>query len=250
MAGMYFKYGDYPHPVGEVLVSNFDVSSEQNENGTVLSKTVTMQLDGIIVAAGDVAIDARVAEIQNAYALDGYSAALIRTDGAPSHLALDSGSSLYGVQVVSGPNFPLQRNAAHYATGLPFTITLKAKYGVSGNRLFLGLSESIEQIGDGGPIVVITTLDNGRPVADQVSPASPVIVTQSGESTYELSSALAAIYPPFNPPLFPNNLIRPDGYRRNRAKARPRIAGRNQYKATWNYTFQFTEPPFIPNPGA
>jgi hypothetical protein len=208
-----------------------------------------MQLDGIIVAGGDVAIDARVAAIQNAYALDGGDGVLYRTDGAPSHLALYSSGSLYGVQVVAGPSFPLQRNAAHYATGLPFSITLQAKYGISGNSgPFLGSSETIEQIGDGGPISVITILDNGPPVADQVSPASPVIVTQSGESTYELSSGLAPVYPPFNPPLFPNNLIRPDGYRQSRQKLRPRIAGRNQYRASWSYTFQFTQAPFIPNP--
>lgn len=246
---MYFKYGDYTHPAGEVQVTSFEVETKRSDRGQALSKTATLQLEGIIVASGDVAIDARVAAIQNAYSLDGCNAALYLTNGTQSHLSLDSGSSLYGVQVIRGPSFPLQRNAAHYATGLPFSITLQAEYGISSNQgPFLGSSETIEQIGDGGPIVVITTLDNGPPVADQVSPASPCIVTQSGEATYELSSAFGPIYPPFNPPLWPDHLIRPDGYRVSRQKMRPRIAGRNQYRASWNYTFQFTSPPFIPNP--
>lgn len=249
MAGMYFQYGSYRHPVGEVQVKSFDVDAERGDNGLTIAKTATLQLEGVIVAAGDVAIDARVAEIQQAYSLDGYDAALIRTDGQRSHIALSSGDALYGVQVVRGPSFPLERNAAHFATGLPFSITLQAKYGFDGNGFFLGSSEEIEQIGDGGPITVITTLDNGLPVADQVSPASPVIVTQSGEATYEFSIAAPPTYPQHNPPLFPGNLIRPDGIRIRRAKQRPKIAGRVQYKTTWNYTFQFTQLPFIPNPG-
>lgn len=248
MAGMYFRYGNYSHPAGEVLVRSFEVSAEQGLNGLTIARTKTLQLEGVIVAAGDVAIDARVSEIQQAYSLDGYDATLVRTDGQPSHIALSSGDALYGVQVTNGPSFPMERNAAHYATGLPFTITLQAKYSSNGQGYFLGSSETIEQIGNGGPIVVITTLDNGLPVADQVSPASPVIVTQSGESVYEFSTTAPPTYPPFNPPLFPGNLIMPDGYRVRREKSRPRIAGRNQYKATWSYTFQFTQPPFIPNP--
>lgn len=247
---MYFQYGGYAHPAGEVQVTSYSVESKKNDRGIVISKVYTMQLAGIIVASGDVAIDARIAEIQNAYSLDGYNAALIRTDGRPSHLCLDSGSSLYGVQVTSGPTFPMERDKAHFATGLPYSITLEAEYGTPNvNSPFIGSTETIEQIGDGGPISVITTLDNGKPVIDIVSPASPVIVTQSGEATYELLSVYPPVYPYFNPPLWPENLVRPDGYRPSRTRSRPK-KGKVQYKAAWSYTYHFTEPPFIPNPSA
>jgi len=247
---MYFVYRGYSHPAGEVQVTSYDARKVYNDKFLATSIVYTMQLSGIIVAAGDAAIDARVAEIQNAYSLDGGDAALMLTNGSPSSMRLDSGSSMYGVRVVDGPRFPMERNAAHYATGLPFEITLQAEYtsaSLGVNDAFVGSSESIEMIGDGGPITAITVLDNGPPVADTVSPASPVIVTQAGEAVYELPAALSPVYPNFNPPIWPQNLIRPDGFRVGRHKTRPK-GGRVQYKATWSFNFHFTEPPFIPNP--
>lgn len=261
MASMYFQYGGYAHPPGEVQVNSYDRVSNFNDQGFATSVTVTMSLSGIIVptaaqisaaGSGAVAIDRRVREIQDAYALNGKSAALMLPNGAQSALAIDSGSSLYGVQVVNGPSFPMERNAAHYATGLPYNITLKAEYGPGNIGLadsFLGSSETIEMIGDGGPITAITLLDNGPPIIDIVSPASPVIVTQSGEASYEMSSLLAPTYPPYGVSIWPDALIRPDGIRRNRTKSRPK-QGKVQYKSTWSYTHQFTRLPFIPNPTA
>lgn len=251
MAVQFFRYGNYSHPAGEVRVSSFDESTVYNDQHISTSVVKTMELSGTIVAAGDAAIDARIAEIQNAYALDGFDAALYLTNGSPSHLRLANGSSLYGVQVAKPPSFRIDPNAAHFATGIPFTITLRAEYGNSGvSDPFVGSAESIEQIGDGGRITTITVLDNGLPVGDVVSPASPVVVTQTGERTNELPTSLGALYPNFNPPLFPDNMIRPDGYRVGRHKLRSKQAGKSQYRATWSYTFHFTTPPFIPNPAA
>lgn len=250
MAGMYFRYGGYSHPVGEVRVEGYDEDAVIDDRGIVTSTVVTMGLVGTIVANGDVAIDARVAEIQNAYSMDGYDAALILSNGQPSHIAMYNAGSLYGVQVTK-KSIRIDPNRAHFATGLPFSITLKAEYGIKGiQNPLLGSSESIEQIGDGGPITIITVLDNGQPIGDTVSPASPVIVTQSGERTFEVPTSLGITYPNANPPLFPGNMIRPDGYRISRSKGRSRDAGKTQYITSWNYTFHFTTPPFIPNPNA
>lgn len=147
------------------------------------------------------------------------------------------------------PSFRIDPNQAHFATGIPFSITLRAEYGSGGFvDPLISSSESIEQIGDGGQITTLTILDNGPPYGDIVSPASPCIVVQSGERLNELPSNQGALYPNVNPPLFPGNLIRPDGFRHGRHKMRSRQAGKTQYKITWAYTFHFPQPPFIPNP--
>ncbi len=260
MASMYFQYGSYAHPPGEVQVNSFDRASQFAETGQLLSVTHTMSLSGIIIptaaqiaAAGSsaAAIDRRVREIQDAYALNGLSASLKFPNGTDTGLRLDSGLSLYGVQITSGPSFPMERNQAHFATSLPYSITLKAEFGaatVNASSYFLGASETIQQTGDGGPITTITLLDNGPPVIDIVRPSSPVFVTQTGDATYELSFNLPPVYPDYAPYLFPDNLIRPDGIRLSRRKTRPKLGGKVQYISSWSYSYQFTSPPFITNP--
>lgn len=229
------------------MVDSFGEEEVRNAFGVVSSIRVSMKISGIIVAAGATAIDARIAEIQNAYRQDGRDAVLLLPSGAESHLKMSNRGSLYGTQI-RGPNWQMQRGQGHLATGMPYTVEIFAEYPTDAFRSGLrSSSETLAQVGDGGPIVALTVLDNARPVLDQVSPASPVFITQSGERSVIAPSTSVIAYPAFNEPLFPNNVIRPSGFNRSE-NAQDQGNGKSVYAVSWSYTMQFTSPPFLRHP--
>ena len=83
----------------------------------------------------------------------------------------------------------------------------------------------IETDSPGAEVRVDGTLKGTTPLMLTMPTGKHLVVVQSGERLNELSSLLPAFYPNFNPPLWPDNLIRPEGYRIRRDKLRSRQAG-------------------------
>ena len=252
MALMRLRYGSDVLEEGEFTPQGFETQVVRNDLGipTSVIKTLTGKIE--IVASGDTAINARANQIESIFSMDGRDVSFLMTDGSPSFMSLYNAGSLYGVQV-DGPRWgPLDVEKGDFVSGLTTFISFQAEYSpfVLTDPL-LGATESIEINGTGGPIGIVTILDNAQPVLDFVSPASPVFVVQSGERIFELSKYAPPQYPPFNPPLFPENILNPPSdHRQLHEKLKTRQAGKAQYRATWNYVFTFTGRPAVPNPAA
>lgn len=238
---MYFRFSNYTHPFGECLVAFFNRATKYNRRGRPESAVFRMIVRGEIVATGQAAIDARVAEIRNAYGLDGGSAALLRTDLSATSIAMPTGS-LRGVQVLD-LTFEQEEKKAHFATGLPFSIALEAEYQISDGDPIVEYHEQLTVIGDGGPRYVWQEIDNGPPIRQMVSTNTPVTLLQSG-----FMVGTSASHAVVNEPLFPDNLDRPDGIQKGNAT--PKLDGGvlTEWGINWSYRMIFGGPVALPFP--
>lgn len=233
----------YSHPDNECLVTFFGAQRIYNPRGQAAILRRTMRVEGEIIAATTAAIDARVAEIRAAYAVEGGSVVLYTSAGAATQFQLPSAGSINGVRIVEGPTFFTQDAKAHYATGLPFAITFEADYlqpQTSGVQFY---SETIVQIGDGGARRIVIEVDNGSPVEQVVSTHTPVVIIQSGEAMGYLS------YITPNTPLYSQYLDQPDGYQL--IKESPQLLGGSialNYVSRWNYRMTIPTSVTIPFP--
>lgn len=235
-----WEYGGYQHPDNECIVTFFGEARAYNQRGRMQVKRRRMVIDGEIIAADTAAIDARVAQIKTAYALDGGNALLRTSAGVATQYELPAFGALSGPRV--GFEFLAQDGQAHYATGLPFRITLEADYQANDSDPLVSYVESITVIGHGGPRRVVVEVDSGQPITQTVSTNSPVVVIQAGEAVGSLA------YPSFNPPLFFTRLDMPDGYQQTRDT--PRLAGNQwvDWPVRWAYRMTLESYEFIPNP--
>lgn len=82
---MRFRYGNFTHPTGEITSCRFEPATGTNARGRAQTRKYRLSVQGMVIAAGQSAIDARVAAIQDAYAIEGYDAAMLRSNGAPRY---------------------------------------------------------------------------------------------------------------------------------------------------------------------
>jgi hypothetical protein len=230
---MIFRYAGYDHDNAECLPTFYGSFRRINDRGRTQSRVWRLAVSGEIVAVGQSAINARIAEIKNAYALEGGTAVLLKDDGSESEYRLSSSGSISGVRIVDGPNFTMEEGKAHWATGLPFNVTFEAEYFVSDGDPLISYQETITKIGNGGPRVVWVELDNGPPVSQIVSTHTPVIVIQAGQAVG------AAAYPYSYVPgyLFPANLDNPDEVN---VHEHPRQSGNGHVDWTLSWVYRYT----------
>jgi hypothetical protein len=191
---MYLTYGTFAFNTGETLVSFFGQARRYNQRGWAQSKVLRMVVEGEIVASGQAAINTRMAAIQDALAVEGYTVAFRFDSGAETRYKLD-GPSSRGVRILELA-FQQQEGKAHFATGLPFTITFEAEYGISDLDPYVSFQETVGRIGNGGPRVVWQELDYGEPVPQTVSTNTTVTIVQQG------TAVGASGWPPFPRPLW------------------------------------------------
>ena len=232
---MIFKYGTYSHPANECLIAAFIERRQYNSRGKAQTKIRRMVVQGEIIADGQAAIDARVAQIQANYLLEGSTAVFLRDDLTPTHYEID-GTSARSVRILD-LSFQQQDGKAHFATGLPFTITIEGEYGITDLDTLVSYTETIGYIGTGGPRRVLVECDNVIPQEQIVSNNTAVTVIQSGSAVGSLT------YPLFNGPIFPTQIDNPDGYQQ--FKSAPRADGKVfvDWPIRWNYRMTF---PFFP----
>jgi hypothetical protein len=240
---MIFTYGGYSHPDNECLVTFFGAQRLQGPRGKTITLRRTMRVEGEIIASTTAAIDARVAAIRAAYAVEGGSAVLYTSAGASTQFQLPSLGSISGTRIVEGPTFFTQDGKAHYATGLPFALTLEADYFTKESFGLLFYTETISRVGSGGPRRVVIEVDNGLPVEQLVSTNTPIVVIQSGEAVN-----FAGSYPPPNSPIFAQYLDEPDG--NHVAYTAPRLNGETytEWTTRWDYRFTLPSNTTIPYP--
>lgn len=200
---MILQYGGFPFQNAEVTPTFFGQWRIYNQRGRAQLLRKRMTIEGEIIADGQAAINARMGQIQSAFALEGGTCVLLTDAGAETNYRLDS-SAVSGVRIIEGPSFHIQDGKAHFATGLPFSITLEADYLVNDGDSLVSWSERVTRIGNGGPRVATIELDNGLPIRQIVSASTPVQIIQSGEAVG------ATTWPNFPGAIFPAYLDNPE----------------------------------------
>lgn len=234
---MRFEYGPYRHPESECLVTYFGSRRVYNPRGRAQRMLQQMVVEGTIVAAGQAAIESRRREIEQAYALEGQRATLYSDAGSPTY-QLDSP---LGVRVLD-LTWLQEDGKAHYATGLPFRITLEAENTIDDGDTLVSYVETVTRVGTGGPRVLWPELDNGPAIPQIVASNPNVVIVQEGEAVGSLA------YPAFSLPLFlPPNL---DEAGMIQSRSTPRVdgLGLTDWPIRWQYTFTFNSAQPLPIP--
>jgi hypothetical protein len=235
---MIFSYNGYQHPNNECMVTHISRRARYTPRGIPINWIVTMTVEGELIASGQTAIDARIREILNAYALDGGTAVLLRDDGSETIYKIDGSVAL--TNKVIGPTFPAQDFRAHFATGQPFSIAFVAEIPV--NHAVWSYNETITVIGTGGPRVVWPELDNGLAIPQIVSSNTNVIATQSGYAV-----GVNAM-PEYNLPIYPNNIDLPHGYHVTWEAPNYDENGNKFVRVGWDYHFTSNRTGQLPPP--
>ena len=240
---MYFVYGNYKHEDHECMVTSFTATRIYNRMGQSEIIRRRMTIAGEIVGADAAAIDERVRQIRLAYTLQGGYAAMFHQSGVPSYLEMPSAGSLSGVRVVEGPTFMQQDKAAHYVTGLPFTVTLECDYVDGGAINYLvDYRERVSMSGTGGPRRITFEVDSGRPIEQVTSTNTPVTMVQEGYAVGMTG------WPEPNQCYAPTQLDLPEGYQVSFETPQRHANGWLDYRTSWSYHCTFVESPGFPTP--
>jgi hypothetical protein len=239
---MRLKYGNFVFDDAECLITYNGAQRVYGPRGIATGLLRTWVVEGEIVASGQTAIETRRTNIETALSSEGGRASLLDNDGFETYV-MDSADGK-GVKVLELAW--LQEEAkAHFATALPFRIRLQQEEFLSDQDPLLFYNESVSRIGNGGPREVFIELQNGPPVRQITATHTPITIIQRGERVYEFFQN--ATYPPFNAPIFPQNLLNPE---EATEYVSPEQDGTILVRPTarWNYVMVFNTVQALPFP--
>lgn len=229
---MYFKYGSYRHPDGEVGLIAHDVFANRTVRGHVLTLRNIMSLSLDVIADGQAAIKARIQQIETAYARDGYDAGFYHDNNARSSHGLLTANALNGVQVVQRPSF-FDADGAEYATHRSGRITLQADYLPADAATLLDYRENVTFRGSGQNRKQLLVTDTGRPEQYILAQYTPQAVVQSGSATTRVSPYTAQ-------PRFPRQWM--DEEQSETSSETFIVEGLQLFVTTWAYVFYSPQP--------
>lgn len=181
---MYFKYGNYTHPAGEIDMVNFTkqrMFSPRNEiaferhNLTLMGHFCTSE------ASGQDAIKAKIEALEDAYLGSAFSddAVLYQDDGTISAHKLLWADAINGVRVQA---FSYPKGAGgEYATGRTYQIRLTADY-LNTESLIYSFRETVVNLGTGAPVWELVPNFLSQPTKRIIFDYSPKRVIQAGEA--------------------------------------------------------------------
>jgi hypothetical protein len=195
-------------------------------NGVVQVPNDTAEANQYSVLAG------LVAEMENAYAIDGRDFTVTLPDGTVA-LRLRSVDMIGGLRVVKEPSYPVG-TGIEWVRMRTFTVTIEAEEFVEiggGGSADVSFSESVTFEGNGGPDVVIMVPIEGDPVEIQTSQRTMCRAIQTGRAARRRGAAVAP------PPLWPDKEI---GKLRQITPVTPQTVsgGQRLSEISWSYTFQ------------
>ena len=123
MTAMLVRYGDFSFSVGEATVVRYHALPEYNDRNRRRFTRTSVVIEGTIIDCdGEYDIDDRVAAIENAFAYNGYTLALMHSDGTPTRIYLRStGNDIIVPPQVQFSTF-LSGENSEYATSCKFRI--------------------------------------------------------------------------------------------------------------------------------
>lgn len=145
------QIGGYTHPDNEVNLVMVDFQTRYSPRNKKLSVVKTLQLSGELIYDSTATIVQHANDVMAAY--EDKRDFTYTVGGVLAHNLLNTGNCLTGTRVLR-KSFP-SGGPEQLATTRTFNVTLQATYDVSDDPL-VSWTESVETIGNGGPMYVIT----------------------------------------------------------------------------------------------
>jgi hypothetical protein len=233
------RYGSYLFPANAVAVAT-DKRPAFDGRGKPVSRRDTFTMHGWLLpspaavtpAAAQADLANQCALLERALAVQFADLVMTRDDGGIA-FALLNATSIDGVRITSGPNYPTGEGA-EFATFRSFSFTAEASYAVAGAASPLVSFQETVTFTGGGPVKDFLQPVNGPPVRQLLLQATPYRATQQGQAV-----ALGG-WPTAPGPLWPQALLKnPD-----LSFASPVFQlGRGlEYPISWAYVFGSAAP--------
>lgn len=243
---MYYRHGSFTSNDAEFGLRGFArTRTRGNRNEPLVDKWVISGFFEIRPGLGPTAtelqmqkaITARFKKIAESFD-EGVDSGFVHQDKTPSAIWLDHSKSFSGVYITEPPNLQPQ-SPADYATVHLGNFSVAADFLPPGGSTvgeLVDYRESLTFQGNGGPLVVGTVTDTGRPIITQTADYTFYQATQQGFAVGRTG------WPSPNSPYWPSPILI------NPAAAvsyeTPNIYGgsRIEYKVSWSYQFLSAEP--------
>lgn len=230
MSGIYFEYGSYKHPVGEVYPKMIEMRPIVSERGYRWAYDYRMQIGGNFCGRPQLTpggVDSRILALEAAYNDDykNFGFRFSADDSKTAHyIETNDTFNLSGNKVIqanwdySGPS--------ELANTRSFAITLGAKIASSYSNI-IDFFETVSEEGTGGPDWTYRTRATGIPLRQDIHQNTPVVVTQQGRITGLIS------HPAPPPPWWPSDEYEPG---RVVTRTTPRLHGHPSFAKATHYT--------------
>jgi hypothetical protein len=155
----------------------------RDQRGVAYGVREKWQTQGMLTGSSPEDLRAKIAALEQAYAVDGLDVVLLMPNGAPSTHAIISANTLGGVRITDRPSFP-SGGGAEYCTIRRYTIGLEAVWPTAGkpaDPVLLAFSETIRFTG-GGPRYDYHEPPQGRPIGELLKQQTVWRGTQSGQA--------------------------------------------------------------------
>lgn len=232
-APLYFRYGSYTHPAGEVLISSITRSvAEYSPRGEPIVSRLSWTIEGILQGDDAADVSRRLVALERAYEQHNQVAGLYFVGGGSTAHVMSPAGSLGGVRS-SGVSYP-KGDGAEYTTYRTYSVTLEADYPFDGLTL-LEFQESVTFTGTGGKKTVFLPVLNGEPEKQTVLQRTTCKATQSGSAVGFKS------YPPVPDRLWPADEIEEA---RSIARTSPMnlLGDKRNFGITWSYSYESAKP--------
>jgi len=233
-------YGQYSFQVNGVEFTTRTDCIRTAGNRPYKNRTV-LNGKGVLLAIGSQPLSALQLQLEAALNQVGGNFILYDDNNAATSIRLlSTGAEPPGV-VVTDYSFP-ESQSGDLVTGRAFQFTAEATYPNSGSAgAIIDYTESISQVGNGGPQVNWQNAFNGPPIPVRTYQFTMIQVVQQGSATGYLA------YP--TPPA----PVLPPAYQQNQQQAVERKTPKpngTEYTINWKYVFQYPGPlprPVFPN---
>lgn len=177
---MYWRYGTYQHPDNEVNVVNVTRKRRYSTRLRTLTTIVSVVLQGELLADTQSAIDAKIAQLQAAYAIDGFDLGFFTDAGVlTNHRLISTDPSCVTPVRILDLSFPVG-DAAEFAVKRKYQIVAQAEFLTPDSQL-VEWHESVEYVGNGGPRWEIVDTYEG-PIRQLVAQRTATKIIQSGRA--------------------------------------------------------------------
>ncbi len=228
---MQLKYGTYQFDAGACkIATSMDIL--WNDGGQPYAQRRKIDVDGYLSANGQAAISTAMSALTTALSTPYQDLNFYQDDGALSATTLTNATSIGGVQITSGPNFP-DWKGGEYGQFRRFTFSAEAEYPITNSaNLLLSFAESMTFDG-GGPVYAVRPALNGPPQRQLIYQFSVFKVVQEGRAVGYRK------YPTPPVPRWPNALARSPNVRQESPQRRGKVkAAYDSYPISWVYNFE------------
>ncbi len=233
---MQLKYGSYAFDANAVkLATSADLL--WNEGGQPYKVRKRVEADGFLTASGQAANSTAMSALATALARPYQDLYFYHDDGSLSAMALPNATSIGGVRIVAGPNFP-DSFGGEFSQFRRFTFAAEAEYPLANtNNLLLSFHERLSFRGGGSRYAVFDAL-NTLPQRQLVNKFTAYMATQQGEAV----GFRGRPTPP--DPIWPDALLNtsPDRDIDSPKRRGGLVARYEEWPVTWRYEFKSPTP--------